>query len=264
MRITGSTVLITGASMGIGAATAVAFAEQGATVLLTARTTGKLDAVAARITDTGGKAHVHPADLSTLDGIKALVSDVQDTHGTPDILINNAGAGRFAYADDTTPEEFAQMAAVPYLAAGYLTTALLPDMLRRGGGRIVNVNSPASRVVWPASAGYASARWALRGLTEGLRADLRGTTVGVTEIIPGEVSSEYFVNNPGSAENLPRIGRLLPTSTPAQVATKILHAVERDREQVIFPFMLRILAAHARLAPRLISRIVAATGAKRG
>lgn len=263
MRITGSTVLITGASMGIGAATAAEFARHGATVVLAARTAGKLEAVAAGIADTGGKAHVLTADVATIEGVRSLVGQVQDAHGTPDILVNNAGAGRFCFADETTPDEFAQMAAVPFLAAGYLTTALLPDMMRRGTGRIVNVNSPVSRVVWPSATGYAASRWALRGLTEGLRADLRGTGIGVTEVIPGEVTSEYFVNNPGSAEKLPAIGKLLPKSTPEQVAAKLVRAVACDREEIIFPFLLRALTVQARLTPRLISKIVAATGAKR-
>lgn len=263
MRITGSLVLVTGASMGIGAATAAEFARYGATVVIAARSRDKLDEVATGIATDGGTVHVHPADVSTLEGSTRLADEVVAAHGTPDILVNNAGAGRFSFIDRTTPAEFAQMAAVPYLAAGFLTTALLPGMIGRGSGRIVNVNSPVSRVVWPAAGGYASARWALRGLTEGLRADLRGTGVGVTEIIPGEVTSQYFVNNPGSAANLPGIAKLLPRSSPDQVATKLVRAVALDKDELIFPLLLRLLANQARLAPRLVASVVAATGTRR-
>ncbi|GAA4891832.1 short-subunit dehydrogenase [Stackebrandtia albiflava] len=258
MRITGSTVLITGASMGIGAAVAREFARHGATTLLAARSAERLRRLADRITADGGTAHAIPADVGTLDGATALVATVTEDHGTPDILVNNAGAGRFTHLDDTTPEEFAHMAAVPYLAAGYLTTGLLPAMVRRGSGRVVNVNSPVSRVVWPAAGGYASARWALRGLTEGLRADLAGTGVGVTEVVPGEVTSEYFTNNPGSAENLPAVSRILPRLSPEQVARRLVYAVAVERDEVIFPAALRLLAAQARLTPRLVARVVAA------
>jgi short-subunit dehydrogenase len=259
LRINGSTVLITGASTGIGAATAREFAKYGAEVDLAARNGDALACVADEIIAAGGVARFHPADLSTVDGARGLAAAVD----TPDILVNCAGAGRMIFAEETSPEEFASMAAVPYLAAGYITFTLLPAMIARGSGRIVNVNSPASRVVWPSAAGYASARWALRGLTEGLRADLRGTGVGVTEVIPGEVSSEYWRHNPGSAERLPSISKLLPTLTPDKVAAKLVRAAAVGRAEVVFPLLLRALTAQARLAPRLVAGVVAATGAKR-
>ncbi|MFD0559823.1 short-subunit dehydrogenase [Stackebrandtia endophytica] len=263
MRITGSTVLITGASMGIGAATAAEFAHYGANVLLVARSADKLTSLAGEITRRGGIAHIHPADVATPEAVTELITEITDEHGTPDILVNNAGAGRFTYIDDTSPAEFHAMAAVPYLAAGYLTTAVAPAMIKRGSGHIVNVNSPVSRVVWPASAGYAASRWGLRGLTEGLRVDLAGTGVGVTEVIPGEVASEYFTNNPGSSQNIPKISRLMPRLTCQQVATRLVRAVACERREVVFPPLLRAMTTTARLAPRLVSRVVAATGTKR-
>lgn len=257
MRISGSTVLVTGASMGIGAAAAAEFARQGATVLLVARSESKLAHTAQRIVDAGGSAHVHVADVSTLDGVRALVESVEDQHEVPDIVVNNAGSGRFRYLDHTSPEEFSQQAAVPFLAAGWICTALLPAMVARGSGRIVNVNSPASRVVWPSAGGYASARWALRGLTEGMRADLKGTGVGVTEVVPGEVESQYWANNPGSAERLPAVAKLLPALSCEKVAVEMVRAVVRERDEVVFPALLRVLTAGSRLAPRLVRRLAA-------
>ena len=263
MRITGNTVLITGASMGIGAATAAAFAGYGATVLLVARSGDRLVKLADDINRRGGTAHPYPCDVADRDAVTRLIADVTAEHGTPHILVNNAGAGRFRFIDHTTGEEFQRMAAVPFLAAGYLVTALLPAMVERGSGHIVNVNSPVSRVVWPASAGYAASRWGLRGLTEGLRVDLAGTGIGVTEIIPGEVDSEYFANNPGSADNLPAVSRLLPTLTCQDVAARIVKAVACEQKEVVFPPLLRVMAAMARWAPRSVTALVAATGAKR-
>ncbi|CAM3109759.1 SDR family NAD(P)-dependent oxidoreductase [Stackebrandtia soli] len=263
MRITGNTVLITGASMGIGAATAAEFAKHGAKVLLVARSADKLDAVARAIVDAGGAASAHPADISTVNGVAAVLDEIRRDHGTPDVLVNNAGAGRFRFIEETDMTEFAEMAALPYLAAGYFTTGLIPDMLRRGSGHIVNVNSPVSRVVWPSAAGYAASRWALRGLTEALRADLRGTGVRVTEVIPGEVASQYFVNNPGSTERLPKIAKLLPRLTPEQVATRLVRAVATNRKEVIFPMLLRALTTTARLAPGIVNGVVRAGGARR-
>jgi len=88
-----------------------------------------------------------------------------------------------------------EMMAMPYFAAFYITRALLPAMLRRGSGHLVYVNSPASLVAWPGAAAYTAARWALRGFAEALRADLRGTRLRVSSVIPGKVSSSYFAHN---------------------------------------------------------------------
>ena len=100
--------------------------------------------------------------------------------GTPDIIVNNAGAGQWKFVDETSPEEAVQMMAVPYFAAFYVTHAFLPGMLRRNTGHIVNVSSVGSRFVWPGATAYIAARWAVRGFTEALRADLAGTKIGVT------------------------------------------------------------------------------------
>lgn len=263
MRINGSTVLVTGASMGIGAATALEFARYQAKVLLTGRSTTALHQIASQIDEIGGESYVYAADISTLAGATRLAAEVKDDHGAPAILVNNAGSGQFKFADQTTPEEFEKMVAMPFLGAGYLTMSLLPAMVQQPAARIVNVNSPVSRVVWPSATGYAASRWGMRGLTEGLRADLRETGVGVTEVIPGRVSSQYFVNNPGSADRLPAIAKVLPTSRPEKVAAKIVRAVACNHDEVVFPFLLKALVTQARLTPRLVSKLITATGAKR-
>ena len=111
--------------------------------------------------------------------------------------------------------------------------------------------------------GYAGARWALRGFDAALRADLRGTGVGVTHLVPGKVSSEYFEHNPGAEQRIPRIARIVPTLTPAQVAEAICSALERERREVLVPPILRVLNAQARLAPRLTEWVVWRTGTRR-
>ncbi|WP_067486096.1 SDR family NAD(P)-dependent oxidoreductase [Actinomadura hibisca] len=260
MDLRGKIVLITGASSGIGAAAAREFVRAGADVALVARNAARLNELAKEL---DGAAHVFPADLGDPDEVVALAAEVKARLGVPDVIVNNAGAGRWLFVDESTPHDFRAMAAVPYLAAGYVTCAFAADMVRRGSGRIVVVNSPVSRATWPGAFGYAAARWGLRGLVNALRADLRGTGVGVTEVMPGKVSSDYFANNPGSEERVPAVSAIVPTVTPEQVARALVAATARDRRRVLLPLMLRAVAAQAWLAPRLTDWLMGATGAKR-
>jgi uncharacterized protein len=147
MNLRGKTALITGASSGIGAATARALADVGAQVLLLARRAAELERVAGSI--TSGSARTYPVDLSSAAAVAQVAERISTDVGTPDIIVNNAGAGQWKFVDEMRPEEAVQMMAVPYFAAFYITHAFLPGMLRRNTGHIVNVSSVGSRFVWP-------------------------------------------------------------------------------------------------------------------
>ncbi|GHH48645.1 SDR family NAD(P)-dependent oxidoreductase [Lentzea cavernae] len=260
MRVEGKTVLVTGASQGIGAEAAFRFAAHGAHVHLVARSAELLDQQVERIREFGGSATAHQADLADAAQIRALAEEVP----APDVLVNNAGVGRWLFLDDTSADELQAMTAVPYLAALLLTREYLGAMRSRGSGWIVNVNSPVSRLPIPGCVGYQSSRWALRGLTASLRLDLRGTGVGISEVVPGKVSSEYFVNNPGAEERIPAIARMaIPTVTPAQCAKAIVDAVEKERAEHLFPWQLKAFEISGRLFPGLTSYLAWKTGTHR-
>ena len=259
MDLAGKTVLITGASTGIGAATARAMDAAGARVALVARSEDKLRDLAAGL----GEGHVYPADVSDAEAVKAMADRVRDDLGVPDVIVNNAGAGRWLFIEETEPEEWVRMNQVPYFAAFFVTRAFIEGMLARGSGRIVNVNTPVSALAWPGAVGYGSARWGVRGFTATLRADLRGTGVGVTEVVPAKVSSDYFENNPGAEERIPKAAKVMKTLTPEECGQMIVRAVERDRREVVFPWLLRLFYLQARLAPRLTEWILWRTGARR-
>jgi uncharacterized protein len=263
VRIDGAVALITGASTGIGAAIAADLARRGAHVLLVARGADALEERVADIRSRGGRADSFPADVGDPEQVAALGAAVRERVGVPDIVVNNAGAGRWLYLDETEPAELATMTAVPYTAALLVTREFLPDMLRRRSGWIVTINSPVSRMTWPGATGYAGARWALRGLTAALRQDLRGTGVGISEVVPGKVQSDYFANNPGAEERIPKIDALLPAQTPEQVARAVALAVTRERREVLLPWPLRVADLAARFTPRLLEKIVAVTGHQR-
>jgi uncharacterized protein len=260
MKIAGKLALITGASSGIGAATARAIARRGGRVLLVARTRPALEQVAATITACGGVAAVYPADVSDAADVERLARTIKDEVGTPDILINNAGSGRWLFVEDTDPAEVVHAMAVPYFAAFYVTRAFMPEMLRRNSGHIVNISSPICYMAWPGATAYGVARWAMRGFTATLRADLYGTGIGVTLMTPAKVSSPYFANNPGSEERIPWIAKFYSTLTPEQVGEAIVHGVERNRREVIKPFALRLTVMLHQVLPRPIDWLLVRTG----
>jgi short-subunit dehydrogenase len=260
MELRGKAVLITGASSGIGAATARAMSRRGAQVLLVARSKDRLEAFAREL---GEGAAAFPCDAGDHRAVAVMAERVEAEHGVPDVIVNSAGAGRWLRIEDTEAEEFLAMVSAPYLAAFFITRVFIEGMLARGSGWVVNVNSPASQIPWPGAVGYTSARGGMRGFDAGLRADLRRSGIGVTHMVPGKVSSEYFLHNPGSEERIPAIARLVPTWTPEQVAEAICRAVERERREVVVPWMLRAFYLSERLMPRFTEWLAWRTGARR-
>lgn len=254
MKIQGKCALITGASSGIGAATARILAERGASVILVARNLERLTGVATSIQAAGGDAETYAADLAGASEVSRIAHLVQERHGVPDILINNAGAGRWLPIVDTTAEELTAMLAVPFLAAFNLTRELLPGMRRRDAGHIVNVASIGAFLVWPHAAGYISARWAVRGFNEALRAEVHGSRIGISLVAFAQVSSDFWEHNPGSWERLPAVAHQLRTLTPDDAAVAIADAVEREKRLVLRPRMIYALRMMNTLFPRATER----------
>lgn len=250
MRIDGARALVTGASSGIGAATARALAARGASVVLIARNIERLNAVVAGIEANGGHAKAYAADLAVAHEVNRVARLVCEHHGVPDIVVNNAGAGRWLPIVDTSADELAAMVAVPFLAAFNLTRELLPGMRGRGSGHIVNVTSIGSFLVWPGAAGYLSARWAMRGFNEALRADVYGSGIGVSLVGFAQVSSAFWEHNPGSWERLPAAAHRLRTLTPDDAAASIIEAVEKEKRLVLRPRMIYLLRLLNTLLPR--------------
>ena len=189
MDISGKIAIITGASSGIGAATAQLLSQKGAQVVLLARREDKLVDVRRDILSRGGQAASYPVDLTNAAAVAFVARAVLADVGAPNILINNAGAGRWLTVAETPPEEAVQMMAAPYFAAFNATHAFLPAMLTANRGHILNVTSVASYAAWPGATGYTAARWAMRGFTLGLRADLHQTRIGVTLFAAAKVDT---------------------------------------------------------------------------
>jgi NADP-dependent 3-hydroxy acid dehydrogenase YdfG len=254
--------VITGASSGIGAATALALAKNGWRVVLVARRFDRLDQLAKGIAAAGGEALAEPLDAGDGSAVDAMAERIRAAWGTPSLIVNSAGAGVWRFLEETSARELDSMIGAPYLAAAHITRAFIGDMIAAGHGHLIHIGSPASVIPWPGATAYTATRWALRGLHEALRQDLRGTGVSTSLAYFGEVSSDYFKVNPDSHEHIPSLGSWIPVSTPESCAKVILDIVRRPRPVVYHPFALRLMAWTAALAPGPTKWLIARTGRK--
>jgi len=217
MRIAGSTIVVTGASSGIGAATARGAARAGAKVLLIGRDRGRLDAVAE---ETGGTPIV--ADLAEPGAVHV--------DEPVDVLINNAGFGYAGDLADMPPDRIRALIDVNLTAPAELTRALLPGMIARGRGHIAFVTSIAGATGVRGEAVYSAAKAGAAVLADALRQEVSGQGIGVSTILPGIVDTPFFTRRGVPYDR----SRPRPV-TPERVAAEILRAVEHDRAEVYVP-----------------------------
>jgi short-subunit dehydrogenase len=230
VNLRGAVCLVTGASSGIGAATARALSSRGAVVLVAGTDAGRTASVAAEVR---GTALVH--DLRDPGGPGALADAAAAAAGRVDVLVNNAGIG-WAGAFETMPEEeIAALVAVDLQAAMLLTRRLLPAMVAGGRGHVVSVGSVAGHAGGRNEAVYAGCKAGLAAFTEALRQEHAGSGVGFSIVIPGPVATPFF-----DRRGTP-YGRSRPRPVAAgRVAAAIVEAVRRERPQVTVPAWLEL------------------------
>ena len=188
--------MITGASKGIGKATAFAFAAAGAKVVLAARTPETLEQVAVKLKEGGAEALAVPTDVTDVDAVKQLIQRTLEVYQHVDILINNAGIGHFGPIVDFEPDDWdavlnSNLKAV-YLCAKYA----LPAMLERGSGQIINVLSVAAKIAFQASSAYCAAKAGALALTKVLASEVRQQNIRVTAVLPGSVHTPFWDDVP--------------------------------------------------------------------
>jgi uncharacterized protein len=228
-QIFAGSAIVTGASSGIGAATALELAKRGASLALLARDQERLGGVQREIGIRGGLARTYAVDLANPERVASTARSVIAEMGSPDVVVHCAGSGRWLSITQTSAGELEASMALPYFAAFNLTRELLPFMISRGRGRIVLITSVASRLSWPNCAAYAAARCAVTGFARELRTDLYGTGVGVTLATFGAVES-------------------------AQAAQSIAEAIERDAREIVEPAAFRWLFFVNAIAPGWVER----------
>jgi clavulanate-9-aldehyde reducatase len=191
----GRVAVVTGASSGIGEATAEALAREGATVAVAARRLDRLEELAKRISDEGGRAETFEVDVADEDQARGLILDAEEKLGGLDILINNAGLMLLGPVQGADTEEWRRMVDVNCLGLLYCTHAALPVMQQRRGGHIVNVSSVAGRQADLGSAVYNMTKWGVVGFSEALRQEALHSNIRVTVVEPGFVATELHGHN---------------------------------------------------------------------
>jgi NADP-dependent 3-hydroxy acid dehydrogenase YdfG len=186
----GRVALVTGASSGIGEATALALAAEGAAVAIGARRTDRLKDLEARLSNTGAKVLTLELDVTDEAACRAAVARTQDELGGLDILVNNAGVMLLGPIVDADTEDWRRMLHTNTLGLMYMTHAALPRMLADGRGDIVNVSSVAGRIARLGSGGYNASKWAVNAFSESLRQEVTTRGVRISLVEPGAVATE--------------------------------------------------------------------------
>jgi NADP-dependent 3-hydroxy acid dehydrogenase YdfG len=246
-RLTGTVALVTGASSGIGEATAMALAEHGASVVLVARRRERLDALAARIGAAGGTTLVLDTDVTVEAKARDAVTRTVDELGRLDVLINNAGVMLLGRVEGADVSQWRQMLDINVTALMILTHAALPHLLAaaeqqpRQLADIVNISSVAGRVARQGSAAYNASKWAVNAFSEALRQEVTGRHVRVGLVEPGAVDTELASHNTDPeviARMQQRFGSL-QRMTAEDIAEVILFMVTRPRRVALNEVLVR-------------------------
>ena len=252
--------VVTGASRGIGPVIARAMAETGYSIVVTGRSAPELESVAASLKTGGATALAVPADLTDTGSRKTLMKTVEQELGPVDVLVNNAGGDPQREFDVMSWGENEAILALNLVAPLQLTHLLLPGMLERRRGHIVNVSSIAGRVGFPYTEAYAAATDGLIGFTRVLRADYRGRGVSASVIVLGAIRDAG--QGQRTADELGLDMPAMGTSPAGAVGRAVVAAIEKDRpEIVVMPGPGRLLKALMDLFPSLGPAMNEAAGA---
>ncbi|MEC1261938.1 3-ketoacyl-ACP reductase [Bacillus swezeyi] len=189
------TALITGGGRGIGRATAIALAKEGVHIGLIGRTAANLEKAAEELKAFGVKVSVAAADVKDLKAVESAVQFVQEELGQIDILINNAGIGGFAGFLEQSPEEWENIIQVNLMGVYNVTRAVLPDMMERQSGDIINISSTAGQRGAAGTSAYSASKFAVLGLTESLMQEVRKHNIRVSALTPSTVATDLAIDS---------------------------------------------------------------------
>ncbi|MGN8770238.1 SDR family NAD(P)-dependent oxidoreductase [Paenibacillus barengoltzii] len=250
MSLEGKIVVVTGASSGIGALAAQRLSERGAVVVLAARNAKKLNRVAASL---AGPYRVLEMDVGSDASVKEGFNQILKEFGRVDVLLNNAGYGKFEYLDQMPVSEFAEMMNVNYIGMVRCTKAALPSMKAARSGRIVNVASMAGKIGTAKSTAYTATKHAVIGFSSALRQEVREYGITVSTINPGPIDTPFFdIADPsGGYVNNVRWMML----KPERVVKAMVKAAEKGTMEINLPWIAGAGAKWYQMFPRLADRL---------
>ena len=255
--VEGKVVVITGASRGIGRATARRFAERGASVVLAARSEDALLEAAAECEALGGKALAVPTDVARWESVEGLERRAVERFGRIDVWVNNAVLAAVGRLEQVPPEANRRVVEANLLGYVYGAQAALPRFREQGSGVLINMSSGFGLVGAPYAGAYTATKFAQRGLAQALRGELRGSGVHVCTIMPGGVDTPAYrlaANHSGRAMGFDGF-----LASPEKIARVVVRCAERPRPEVVVGNSVRTLRLGHALAPGIVERAAART-----
>ena len=231
MRLHDKTVIVTGASSGIGRETAIAFARADANLVLAARNEAALNDLAIELAVVGRRVLVLPTDVTQRSAVDILAQRTFEEMGSIDILVNNAGLGLNALLAEGSMTNIRRLFEVNVFGALHCVQAVVPYMRKQGSGQIINVSSVAGKIATPRNGAYAATKFALTAISDALRLELADYGVIVTTVYPG-ITDTPFVENVLKEVKMRPVPAIVPSVSPRRVANAIVRAARWEKREV--------------------------------
>jgi short-subunit dehydrogenase len=261
MTLAGRVAVITGASSGIGLATAEALAREGAHVVLGARRADRLEAAVMRLRQTGARAEAVTTDVTVESDVVRLVNHAHSVFGRVDAVICNAGFGYYGTVEETPPEVMRRMMDVNFMGAYHGARAAMPIFRTQGHGHLLFVSSIVGRRGIPLMSGYSATKYAQAGFAESLRSELVPTNIHVTVVYPVSTATEFRAAMERDYGH--SVSGLGPKQSVERVAEAIVKCIKRPRPELYPHAKSRALAVLNIIAPGFTDRLVQRYGRKR-
>jgi uncharacterized protein len=252
MKLKNKTVLVTGASSGIGEAVAYKVAKDGANVIITARREDKLKLVAEKIKELGGNPTIMVADISKVAEIKQLFDNIKAKFDKLDVVFNNAGLGYIGYINEMKDEEIQTIIDVNISGMILVSKYAASHMVTQNSGHIIMCSSLAGLITLPQWSVYCASKWAIVGFADSIRGELHKHNVHVSTLHPGAVKTEFFDKDKANID-ISKLGNAIEVD---QVADEVYKAIFTNKQKIMVPNLVKTFSTIYRFFPSLANKLI--------